>query len=361
MPEIQVENLTKTFGEQRALDSVAFAVEDGELFTLLGPSGCGKSTTLMSIAGFQQPDEGRIAVGSDTFFDADRRLSVAAERRNLGIVFQSYAVWPHMTVFENLAFPLKVRKLKRRQIQARVHETLDLVEMRQYEKRYPHQLSGGQQQRVALGRALVYSPSVLLLDEPFSNLDAKLRERARMWVKELQQTLGLTTIFVTHDQDEALSMSDRVVVMSAGRIQQVGTPEEVYRSPANRFVAEFVGRVNLIDWVVASADGGRLLVDVDSSHRLTLAAVGANSVAKNVTVAVRPEALTLLAADDGSTNGTNTWEASVHTVAFLGDHYEYDVNVGPLALTVQSARRVDGDRVKVHIPPDACAVVADDS
>jgi iron(III) transport system ATP-binding protein len=361
MPEIQVENLTKRFGDQRALDRVAFSVEDGELFTLLGPSGCGKSTTLMSIAGFQQPDEGRIAVGSDTFFDAGRRVNVAAERRNLGIVFQSYAVWPHMTVFQNLAFPLKVRKLKRRELQARVLEVLDLVEMREYAQRYPHQLSGGQQQRVALARALVYKPSVLLLDEPFSNLDAKLRERARMWVKELQQTLGLTTIFVTHDQDEALSMSDRVVVMSAGRIQQIGTPEEVYRSPANRFVAEFVGRVNLIDGVVASTADGRMVVDVDPAHRLMLAPTDVQGLPRHVTVAVRPEALTLLSADDASINGTNTWEASVHAVAFLGDHYEYDVNAGPLALTVQSSRRVDGARVKVHIPPDACAVVAADS
>jgi iron(III) transport system ATP-binding protein len=360
MPEIHVENLTKTFGDQRALDQVEFSVEDGELFTLLGPSGCGKSTTLMSIAGFQQPDGGRIAVGDQTFFDPARRINVAAEQRNLGIVFQSYAVWPHMTVFQNLAFPLKVRKLRRREIEKRVREVLDLVEMRPYEQRYPHQLSGGQQQRVALARALVYSPSVLLLDEPFSNLDAKLRERARMWVKELQHNLGLTTIFVTHDQDEALSMSDRVVVMSAGRIQQIGTPEEVYRSPSNRFVAEFVGRVNLIDGVVSSAAGGRIVVDVDASHRLALAGGPASPSAEKVTVAVRPEALALLPADDHSVNGTNTWEASVHAVAFLGDHYEYDVTAGPLALTVQSARRVDGGRVKVHIPPDACAVVAGD-
>src|SRR6266498_4025992 len=293
MPEIQVENLIKTFGQQRALDRVSFAVEDGELFTLLGPSGCGKSTTLMSIAGFQRPDEGRIAIGYETFFDADRGLSVSAERRNLGIVFQSYAVWPHMTVFDNLAFPLKVRKLKKRDIRTRVLEVLDLVEMHEYERRYPHQLSGGQQQRVALGRALVYSPSVLLLDEPFSNLDAKLRERARAWVKELQQTLGLTTIFVTHDQDEALSMSDRVAVTNAGEVQQIGTPEGVYRTPANRFVAEFVGRVNLIDGVVASADGGSLVLDVaGSSYRLALATPDAVQLSKNVTVAVRPEALT---------------------------------------------------------------------
>jgi iron(III) transport system ATP-binding protein len=355
MPEIHVESLVKEFGDQRALDDVGFAVEDGELFTLLGPSGCGKSTTLMSIAGFQTPEEGRIAVGEETFFDASRRLSVAAEQRNLGIVFQSYAVWPHMTVFQNLAFPLKVRKLKRADVRRRVLEVLELVEMTPYERRYPHQLSGGQQQRVALARALVYSPSVLLLDEPFSNLDAKLRERARTWVKELQQNLGLTTIFVTHDQDEALSMSDRVVVMSAGKVQQIGTPEEVYRRPVNRFVAEFVGRVNLIDGVVASANGDDVVLDVPGSS-LHLALRSQRDVSGKVTVAVRPEAVTIEPIES-TRNGTNTWEASVHTVAFLGDHYEYEVNAGPVALMVQSAQRVPGEQIKVHIPPDACAVV----
>jgi iron(III) transport system ATP-binding protein len=350
MPEIHIESLVKQFGEQRALDRVAFTVEDGELFTLLGPSGCGKSTTLMAIAGFNQPDEGRIAVGEETFFDAARRINVPAERRNLGIVFQSYAVWPHMTVFDNLAFPLKVRKLKRRDIGTRVREVLELVEMSPYVDRYPHQLSGGQQQRVALGRALVYSPTVLLLDEPFSNLDAKLRERARAWVKELQQELGLTTIFVTHDQDEALSMSDRVVVMNFGEIQQIGTPEEVYRHPASRFVAEFVGRVNLIEGVVAGGSDGRVEVAVGDSYRLTVPGSG---VSGEVTIAVRPEAVTFAAGES-----TNTWDADVHTVAFLGDHYEYELTAGPVTLTVQSPRRVEGDRVTIHIPPDACSVVA---
>jgi iron(III) transport system ATP-binding protein len=357
VPEITVRGLVKEFGDQRALDDVSFTVENGELFTLLGPSGCGKSTTLMSIAGFQTPEQGVIAIGEETLFDASRKLSVAAERRNLGIVFQSYAVWPHMTVFENLAFPLKVRKLKRDAIRARVREVLGLVEMTPLEQRYPHQLSGGQQQRVALARALVYAPSVLLLDEPFSNLDAKLRERARSWVKELQHRLGLTTIFVTHDQDEALSMSDRVAVMSAGEVQQIGTPEDVYRTPANRFVAEFVGRVNLIEGEVASADSGRVVMNVTGSHhRLAVSSDGA-SVSGTVTVAVRPEAVTLVAADDRSVNGTNTWDASVRAVAFLGDHYEYELDAGAIALTVQSSRLVEGDRIRVHIPPEACTLV----
>jgi iron(III) transport system ATP-binding protein len=355
MPEIEVRELVKTFTGQRALDQVDFTVRDGELFTLLGPSGCGKSTTLMSIAGFQAPDTGRIAVGGETFFDASRRLNVAAERRNLGIVFQSYAVWPHMTVFDNLAFPLRLRKLKRAAIAARVREILALVDMEPYEKRYPHQLSGGQQQRVALGRALVYSPSVLLLDEPFSNLDAKLRERARAWVKELQHNLGLTTLFVTHDQDEALSMSDRVLVMNQGVVQQVGTPEDVYRRPANRFVADFVGRVNLISGDVVGWEAGVLLLALDGGRRIQVNVPEAPKPG-SVTLAVRPEALVVEPADS-TMNGNNTVEALVHDVAFLGDHYQYELEAGSLALIAHATRAVGTERVKVHIPADACTIV----
>jgi iron(III) transport system ATP-binding protein len=357
MPEIVVESLSKTFGDQQALERVEFTVRDGEFFTLLGPSGCGKSTTLMSIAGFQNPDEGRIAIGETTLFDAARGLSVPAERRNLGIVFQSYAVWPHMTVFENLAFPLKVRKLKKQELRTRVQETLELVELGAFAQRYPHQLSGGQQQRVALARALVYSPSVLLLDEPFSNLDAKLRERARTWLKDLQQRLGLTTLFVTHDQDEALSMSDRVLVMRDGRVLQIGSPEDVYRQPADRFVAEFVGQCNLITGRVVSREGGTVVLDVDGGrHRLTLRAQRMPALDSQVTVVIRPEALSLETADS-HVNGTNTWDANVHAVAFLGDHYQYELQSGPLELTVQTPLKIAGERLKVHIPPDACSVV----
>ena len=356
MPEIEVRSLVKAFGDQRALDHVEFTVRDGELFTLLGPSGCGKSTTLMSIAGFQSPEEGRIAVGGDVFVDASERIDVPAERRNLGIVFQSYAVWPHMTVFDNLAFPLKLRKVGRKDIGRRVREVLELVDMAPYETRYPHQLSGGQQQRVALGRALVYSPSVLLLDEPFSNLDAKLRERARMWVKELQHSLGLTTIFVTHDQDEALSMSDRVAVMDRGVVQQVGTPEDVYRRPANRFVAEFVGRVNLISGEVDGWANGVVSVRLESGHRLEAALADAPAPGL-ITVAIRPEALRI-AAVSSALNGSNTIEAVVGSVAFLGDHYQVELQAEGLSLLAQGGNLAAGDRVKVHIPADACTVIA---
>jgi len=357
MPEIHVDSLVKQFGEQRALDDVSFDVAEGELFTLLGPSGCGKSTTLMSIAGFQTPEEGRIEVGGDVFYDAARRVSVPAERRNLGIVFQSYAVWPHMTVFDNLAFPLRVRKTKRAAIRPRVVEVLDLVEMGPYIDRYPHQLSGGQQQRVALARALVYSPSVLLLDEPFSNLDAKLRERARAWVKELQGRLGLTTVFVTHDQDEALSMSDRVAVMSQGEVQQIGTPEEIYRRPTSRFVAEFVGNVNLLTGEVAATERGRIALEIAGGRKLWIDSERAQQPRAQVTVAVRPEALRLEAAETSTLNGSNTLDATVRSVAFLGDHYQYELETGDLSLTAQTARAVFAERVKVHIPADACAIV----
>jgi iron(III) transport system ATP-binding protein len=357
MPEIHVDSLVKQFTESRALDDVSFDVAEGELFTLLGPSGCGKSTTLMSIAGFQTPEAGRISVGGDLFYDAERRINVAAERRNLGIVFQSYAVWPHMTVFDNLAFPLKVRKTKRGAIRPRVLEVLELVEMAQYADRYPHQLSGGQQQRVALARALVYSPSVLLLDEPFSNLDAKLRERARAWVKELQTRLGLTTLFVTHDQDEALSMSDRVAVMSRGEVQQIGTPEEIYRRPANRFVAEFVGRVNVLSGTVAAWECGRIALELASGRKLWIDAERAPAPDAELTLVVRPEALRVEAAAGSLLNGSNTLDAHVHSVAFLGDHYQYELRAGQLALTAQTSRPLLTEHVKVHIPADACAIV----
>jgi iron(III) transport system ATP-binding protein len=358
MPEIDVDSLVKQFGDQRALSEVSFHVEPGELFTLLGPSGCGKSTTLMSIAGFQTPEAGRIVVGGDVFFDASRRVSVPAEHRNLGIVFQSYAVWPHMTVFQNLAFPLKVRKAKRGAIRQRVAEVLGLVEMGGFADRYPHQLSGGQQQRVALARALVYSPSVLLLDEPFSNLDAKLRERARAWVKELQSRLGLTTLFVTHDQDEALSMSDRVAVMSSGEVQQIGTPEEIYRRPSNRFVAEFVGRVNLLSGRVAAVERGRVALELADGRKLWVDAEHTATADSLLTLAVRPEALRLEAAEASTRNGSNTLDARVETVAFLGDHYQYMLRAGDLVLIAQTSQPVPDEHVKVHIPADACAIVA---
>jgi iron(III) transport system ATP-binding protein len=364
VPDVVVENLTKRFGSNAVLDELSFEIADGELFTLLGPSGCGKTTTLLSIAGFVKPDGGAIRCGAATFVDAAAKLDVPAERRNLGMVFQSYAVWPHMTVAANVAFPLKIRNVGKRARQAKVAEVLALVELTDLADRFPHQLSGGQRQRVALARALVYEPSVLLLDEPFSNLDAKLRERARLWLKRLQHQLGLTTVFVTHDQDEAMQMSDRILVMDGGRIQQVATPEEVYRRPANRFVASFLGRCNLLPGVVHGrrADG-TLEVGVDGRRSPFLVAGSDVPLGVGVTIAIRPESIRLVeTSPDGQADvvdGTNALDVSVTEVSFLGDHYEYGVAAGSIELIAQSQTDIAAGAITALIEPSACAVVAD--
>jgi iron(III) transport system ATP-binding protein len=359
VPEIFVTGLSKAFGATTVLDDLSFSVHDKEFLTLLGPSGCGKSTTLMSIAGLQRPDHGRITCGDHTFFDDMSRVHRTPEERNLGVVFQSYAVWPHMTVFDNVAFPLRVRKLRKSGVRQRVGEVLELVELSTQSGHYPHELSGGQQQRVALARALVYSPAVLLLDEPFSNLDAKLRERTRAWLRALQQSLGLTTIFVTHDQHEALGMSDRVLVMNQGIAQQTATPEDIYRRPANRFVADFVGHCNFIPatvvargsgaMVTARAEGTTFDLHVEAPHRL--------AAGEAITIAVRPEAVELHASGVGPTSEVNTCDAELRSVAFLGDHYEYQLAIGPLELLAQTTIPITGERFAVRIPSSACAVV----
>jgi iron(III) transport system ATP-binding protein len=366
MPEITVQGLSKTFGKTAALSNVSFSVRDKEFLTLLGPSGCGKTTTLMSIAGFQRPDEGLISCGELAFFDGTRNLWLAAEDRNLGMVFQSYAIWPHLTVFGNVAFPLKVRRTRRDALRRRVMEVLDLVELADLADRYPHQLSGGQQQRVALARALVYSPSVLLLDEPFSNLDAKLRERARTWLRRLQGELGLTTLFVTHDQDEALSLSDRIAVMQDGKVLQLGTPEEIYRNPASRMVAEFLGRCNILTAKVADvapAGGTAGLILAVNGNRITAAGDGLTA-GSEVQLAVRPETIEFAGPESLGPEYTgqsavpeNTYRAEVRTVEFLGDHYVYQLEADGLPLTVTSTRSVEGSSVMVRIPPSECKVL----
>ena len=350
MPEITVEAIGKSFGAEAALSDVSFTVRDGELLTLLGPSGCGKTTTLMSVAGFQQPDTGRITCGGRPFFDRAARLHLPAEARNIGMVFQSYAVWPHMTVAQNVAFPLKVRKVPRAETAERVSQTLELVEMSAYAARYPHELSGGQQQRVALARALVYSPAVLLLDEPFSNLDAKLRERARVWLKGLQAELALTTVFVTHDQEEALSMSDRIVVLDRGRIQQDGTPEEVYRRPASRFVAEFLGQCNVLSARAAESPENGTTRLVAGAAAVPLTVPRAVPAGEAVEVAIRPEAIEL---SESAPDGGNASAARLRSVSFLGDQYRYELDAGDLPLVVTSPRRFTGPQLWVRIPPGA--------
>jgi iron(III) transport system ATP-binding protein len=352
MPDITVQHLTKTYGATRALDDVTFTVADKQFVTLLGPSGCGKTTTLMSIAGFVDPDAGHISHGERVLLDTSKRRNLPAERRDLGIVFQSYALWPHMNIADNVAFPLKIRRTGRQAIKTRVAEMLDLVELDQRAAAYPHELSGGQQQRVALARALAHGPTALLLDEPFSNLDAKLRERARDWLKDLQRTLGITTVFVTHDQTEALALSDQIIVMNHGTIVAAGTPESVYQKPRSRFVAEFLGRCNFITGDVQPLGAGAYVLRTpDMPTGITLRA-DSPPPAGPVTVAIRPEDIHL--ADDVN---SAAWQADITHVTFLGENYLYTLTIGTHVLIGLSSRRFTSPTVRLSIPENAASIL----
>lgn len=348
MPELKIENLKKSFGDNTVLHDLSLTVPNGQILTLLGPSGCGKSTTLWSIAGLHRPDSGRISFGDRTVFDGSR-IDLPPEQRNCGVVFQSYAVWPHMTVLDNVAYPLKIRKVKPHLRKERVREVLELVELGAHADRYPHQLSGGQQQRVALARALAHPPDMLLLDEPFSNLDAKLRDRSRDWLRSLQQRVGVTTVFVTHDQDEALSMSDQVVVMDRGEIQQIGTPVEVYENPANLFVADFVGTANILPGTVVAADGVTARVRLEGLAE-PLHVPYASRRLGDVSVTIRPEAVHLQR--EGDQPGINAVTAKVDTSSYLGDHYRYVLRIGESRLSVTTTRPVASDELTIELPPE---------
>jgi iron(III) transport system ATP-binding protein len=359
MAELVVERLVKRFPGVVAVDHVSFTVRDGEFLTLLGPSGCGKSTTLSAIAGLEQPDEGAIRVGDRVFFDSANGRVLAPEQRNVGLVFQSYALWPHMTVEENLAFPLRLRKVPKREQERRIDEILALVEMAQHKKRYPHQLSGGQQQRVALARTLVYEPALLLLDEPLSNLDAKLRDRARTWLRQLQTRIGITTIYVTHDQIEALALSDRIAVMHEGQILQLAPPKEVYEQPASPFVADFIGTSNFFKGEVAEADGGgAVTARLPDGQMLRVQSAEPVRRGQPVTIAVRPEKIDLLPASGGAPQhgDDNLLAATVRERSYLGARYEYQVDLESMLVRVESDRVIENGPVRVLIPPDGCVL-----
>jgi iron(III) transport system ATP-binding protein len=254
MPFLKVSNLVKNFDSHAAVDHISFAVEKGEFLTLLGPSGCGKTTTLRCIAGLETPDEGEIYIGEKLMVSGQGNVFVAPDKRDLGMVFQSYAIWPHLTVFDNVAYPLREKKFKKEFIREKVGQILEMVHLSGFVDRPATKLSGGQQQRVALARALVYDPQVLLFDEPLSNLDAKLRIEMRNEIRNLQKKLGLTSIYVTHDQEEAFALSDRIIVMNEGKIEQIGDPFTLYFKPGTRFVAQFIGQTNFFQGTVEKAD-----------------------------------------------------------------------------------------------------------
>ena len=353
MAELVVTGLTRTYGSVRAVDDVSFRVNDGELVTLLGPSGCGKSTTLFSIAGLDKPDAGRIRVGDTVFYDSARGTHLPPEHRNCGLVFQSYALWPHMTVRGNVEFPLKLRKIEGAKAREKADWALSLVEMQAYAQRYPHELSGGQQQRVALARTLVYEPQVLLLDEPLSNLDAKLRLRARGWLRELQTRLKITTLYVTHDQEEALALSDRIAVMSGGKIVQLGTPREIYREPATPFIADFVGHSNILRGTPMRRNDGALAVRFADSQTIALGGDPPGSPSPHLQVAIRPEHIGLSAA--GSPGAVeNLLRGRIIQRDFLGTRFEYVIAIGESVLRATSAEELAMGEVLAELPTRHC-------
>ena len=365
---LRVSGLTTEYvtakGKVAAARDIAFEVEKGEFFTLLGPSGCGKTTTLRSIAGLERPRSGEIAVNGHTVFSASRNISVPLNKRNFGMVFQSYAIWPHMSVFENAAFPLQVRKgLSRAEIKSRVTRVLGAMALESFAERQATQLSGGQQQRLALARAIVMEPELLLLDEPLSNLDAKLRERMRFELKRIQRELGLTTIYVTHDQGEALALSHRIAVMNEGRIVQIGNPRAIYENPRDRFVAEFIGSGNFIEATVLGAENGAHLWRTRSSFGdLVAHSEDALQPGAAVTLSIRPENVELSETPFANGGGANVFSGTVDSKVFQGDFSDFQVRAGGallLARTHPSLRTPVGDPINIRIAVQKCVVLGE--
>jgi len=339
-----LENLVKTFasrggvGEVTAVEDVSLSIEQGELVTLLGPSGCGKTTTLRLIAGFEFPTQGRILLDGRAIND------LPPHKRDMSMVFQSYAIFPHLNVFENIAYGLDVQRRPRDEIKQRVARVLELVELTGLENRAPNQLSGGQQQRVALARALVMEPKVLLMDEPLSNLDAKLREQMRTEIRRIQKRLGITSVYVTHDQVEAMTLSDRIVIINNGKVEQIGTPSDVYRKPQTRFVADFIGRANFVQATVRDRRDGQLVLDALGTTLMAPTPAGEFNRGETVTLVMRPE----MAEIDSPLAQV---EGIVRRAAYLGNVIEYDVEISGQVLNL-----VDHDPRRVTVHPEGHSV-----
>jgi iron(III) transport system ATP-binding protein len=352
---IRIQHVSKQFSHRvkglvYAVKDVSLTVQPGELLTLLGPSGCGKTTTLRMIAGFERPDAGRVFIGEQDVTD------LMANQRNIGFVFQNYALFPHLTVFENVAYGLRVKRMAEAEIGRAVHDVLHLVGLGSYDRQFPNQLSGGEQQRVALARAIVIRPRVLLFDEPLSNLDAKLRVHMRREIQQLQKQLSITAVYVTHDQEEAMAISDRIVVMNQGAIAQEGTAESLYRQPASEFVAQFIGRTNLLAARVLGVEADATTLEV-GGMRLRLA--GQNPHAqpgRSVRLVVRPEVIGLEASD-----GTTGLPGTVVSRMFLGEKVEYHVRAGEdlVQVTSYNPRRVfaPNEAVTLTLPTDGIPIL----
>lgn len=356
MKNVKLENVSKMFGSTVGVENVDIDVKPGEFFTFLGPSGCGKTTTLRMIAGFYYPSNGKI------LFDNRDVTTLQPNKRNIGMVFQNYALFPHMTVFENISFGLEVRKFSKTLIKEKVERVQKLVHLEKYGMRKINELSGGQQQRVALARALVIEPDILLLDEPLSNLDAKLREETRIEIKRLQAELGVTTIYVTHDQTEAMTMSDRIMVMKEGVVQQIGTPQDIYNKPSNHFVASFIGESNVIDAEVIEINRDAVKLKLDESIFLQGSMkLSANEkslvLGEKIKCSIRPEAIF-----EGS--GTNQLTGTIQFVEFTGVSINYVVQVGSNIIKIMLINKGNqilsrGDSITLHVPQNGIYLIGE--
>ncbi len=366
---LTIADLKKTFlthdgTKVEAVAGVSLEVETGKLMTLLGPSGCGKTTTLRAVAGLEKPEFGRIMIDGEVVFDATQSINVPANRRGIGMVFQSYAIWPHMTVFENVAFPMRVaqdQRYTRGEIEKMVARALDMVHLGGYQTRSSTQLSGGQQQRLALARGLVREPKLLLLDEPLSNLDAKLREQMRFELKRLQLELGITTLYVTHDQSEALALSNSIAVMNSGRVIQLGAPYDIYHKPITEFVAGFVGSTNYLRGKVESAIGGDGMGTVKTPHGIIRCSFGKGAVSSDdVIIVIRPEDIVL--SDTPMADSENTFQGKITNRIFLGEVIDYLIEAGDEEIRVRARPEWDfamGGTIHVALPPAKCVGLAE--
>ena len=370
---LRVENLKKVYNidgqeDVQALRGVSFPIWPGEFFTLLGPSGSGKSTLIRCVAGLETPEDGEIYIGDELVYSKPKNVYVPTEQRPIGMVFQSYAIWPHMNVFENVAFPLvhgartRADRLSASEVRDRVGEALALVKLQDYGKRATTQLSGGQQQRVALARALVGKPRLLLLDEPLSNLDAKLREETRDELKDLVGPLDITTLYVTHDQAEALTMSDRIGVMREGNLLGIGTPYELYATPPSRAIADFIGTANFLDGTLKRANGSAFVETTIGPVHVTLSPDGGSPLEDGaaVSVLVRPESIGCTLDEKPEAGAVNVFAGTIRNVKFLGNTVDAEVQIGDIVLRASLAAASpppEGAAVSVYLSPEQCRVV----
>jgi iron(III) transport system ATP-binding protein len=360
MAFIEIQNLFKRFKNVVAVNHINLEVKQGEMLTLLGPSGCGKTTTLRCIAGLEKPDDGDIVI------DGKPMLSqgfIQPSKRGIGMVFQNYAVWPHMKVYNNIIYGLKIQKVPRERIRERAQQVLELVGLSGLEERYPGQLSGGQQQRVALARALVGNPKVLLLDEPLSNLDAKLREKMRFEIKSLARRMGITSVYVTHDQAEAMVISDRIAVMESGNVVQVGTPQDIYKEPANRFVADFIGTMNFMPGEVVQVlqKSGEVYVRTEFSEKMLCQSsnMTATTPGKEVYASIRPEDVEVFT--EAPQESQNLYQGTIAHKAYLGNFLYLFVNINDTMIRVQVPYHLpqeEGEKLYIFLNPKKCMILS---